>query len=171
MYIRRDLWSQHMEKYNCEEGLQAWPVAVETWTLRLSELRDCKAPPQDVSLETAPMVILANCDVLLLRFVSLQVGVVPSFPVKQNSQLGKHIYPVSCTHMYQHLSGDTAACSPQALLHLVPVGPGLGGGPACPRLPVQTARTPQQRREQRAALRALSNVRAWPRVGQASLPG
>ena len=36
-----------------EKGLQAWPVAVETWTLQLSELRDCKAPPQDVSLETA----------------------------------------------------------------------------------------------------------------------
>lgn len=33
-----------MEKCNCEEGLQAWPVAVETLTLQLSELRECQAP-------------------------------------------------------------------------------------------------------------------------------
>ena len=104
------------------------------------------------------MVILANCDVLLLRFLSLQVGVVPSFPIKQNSHLGKHVYPVSRTHMYQHPNGDTAACSPQALLHLVPVGPGLGGGPACRRLPKQTARTPQQRRKHTATCRPLGSI-------------
>ena len=104
------------------------------------------------------MVILANCDVLLLRFLSLQVGVVPSFPIKQNSHLGKHVYPVSRTHMYQHPNGDTAVCSPQALLHLVPVGPGLGGSPACPRLPKQTARAPQQRRERTAACRPSGSI-------------
>ena len=46
-----------MEKSHCEKGLQAWPVAVETLTLWLSERRECKAPRQDVSLETAPMAI------------------------------------------------------------------------------------------------------------------
>lgn len=104
------------------------------------------------------MVIHANCDVLLLRFLSLQVGVVPSFPIKQNSHLGKHVYPVPRTHMYQHPNGDMAACSPQALLHLIPVSPGLGGGPTCPRLPVQTAHTPQQRRERTSACRPSGSI-------------
>ena len=47
--------------------------------------------------------------------------------------------------MYQHPDGDAAACSPQALLHLVPVGSGLGDRPA--------ARAPQQRREHTAGRR------------------
>lgn len=47
--------------------------------------------------------------------------------------------------MYQHPDGDAAACCPQALLHLVPVGSGLGGRPA--------ARAPQQRREHTAGRR------------------
>lgn len=112
-------------------------------------------------------MVVADCAVPLARFLRLQVGVVPFFSIKQNKRRGKHTNPVFPTHTCTSIlwPGDAAACSPQALLHLVPVGSGLGDRPA--------ARAPQRREHTAWAppSQALFSVMAWPWVGWVSLPG